>query len=108
MSAVTSPVPTLRRITAVRAAIIVVILVVWEALSASGLLFRDVVPSLVAIGGAVVSLLGSGEFYSNLAVTASEIGVALVIGTVAGLAVGILLGANRFVANAFESLVYYL
>ena len=39
-----------RRVTLVRAAIIVAILAGWEALAASGLLFRDVVPSLTAIG----------------------------------------------------------
>ena len=39
-----------RRVTLVRVAIIATILVGWEALAASGLLFRDVVPSLTAIG----------------------------------------------------------
>ncbi len=37
----------------VRIAIVVAILVFWEAIARSGLLYRDVVPSLVAIGEAM-------------------------------------------------------
>jgi NitT/TauT family transport system permease protein len=100
--------PNRRQVAVVRMAIVVTILLVWEAVAASGLLFRDVVPSLVAIGKAVTRLLINPDFYGNLGVTAAEIGVALVIGGVCGLAVGILLGANRFLSRAYESLLYYL
>jgi hypothetical protein len=63
-----------------RVAFVVVALGAWEALSASGLLFRDVVPSLAAIGRALAKVLSSPDFYANLGVTAQEIGVAVVIG----------------------------
>ena len=99
---------TAHRVLALRVAIVVAILAAWEALSASGLLFRDVVPSLGAIGRALVRLLGTPEFYSHLATSAGEVGAGLAIGAVLGLAVGILLGANRFLANAFEALIHYL
>jgi len=92
----------------VRIAIVVIALAGWEALSASGLLFRDVVPSLGAIGGAVARLLAGAEFYTNLGVTVTEVGIAMAIGGLAGLAVGIVLGANRFLSRAFESLLLYL
>jgi ABC-type nitrate/sulfonate/bicarbonate transport system permease component len=95
-------------VTIVRIAIVAVLLAGWEALARSGLLFRDVVPSLEAIGRAVFRLLVAPELYANLGVTLAEIGIALVIGGLSGLAVGILLGANRFLARAYESLVYYL
>jgi len=96
------------RVAMVRIAIVATVLIAWEALAASGWLFRDVVPSLTAIGAALGRLLASPDFYSNLGVTASEIGVGLVIGGLGGLAVGILLGANRFLSEAFESLLLYL
>ena len=92
----------------VRVAIVVALLAAWEALALSGILFRDVVPSLQAIGKAVFRLLAGPEFYANLGVTVAEIGIALLIGGLSGLAVGILLGANRFLSRAYESLVYYL
>jgi ABC-type nitrate/sulfonate/bicarbonate transport system permease component len=97
-----------RNVWLLRVAIVGAILGGWESLAASGLLFRDVVPSLVAIGKALGRLLANPEFYGNLGATAFEIGIAMVIGTLAGLTVGILLGANRFLSRAFESLIFYL
>ena len=96
------------RVAMVRAVIIAVILAGWEALSLSGWLFRDVVPSLTAIGRAIGGLLANADFYANLGITVGEIGLGLLIGGVFGLAAGILLGANRFLSRAYESLIYYL
>jgi NitT/TauT family transport system permease protein len=100
--------PALSPVTLLRVAIILSLLAVWELLSYSGWLYRDVVPSLLAIGRALAGLFTSANFYSNLGVTAAEIGAALTIGGLSGLAVGILLGANRFLSKAFESYIYYL
>ena len=97
-----------RRVLAVRVAIVLVALVAWQALAMSGWLFRDVVPPLQTIGRALAALLGRADFYANLGVTAMEVGVAVLIGGLAGLAVGIALGANRFLSNAFEALLLYL
>ncbi len=95
-------------VTLLRVAIVLTLLACWELLAASGWLYRDVVPSLLAIGGAVYELLSHGEYYFNLGVTAGEIGVALLIGGTGGLLVGLALGANRFLSKAFESYLYYL
>jgi ABC-type nitrate/sulfonate/bicarbonate transport system permease component len=91
-----------------RIALVLALLVIWEGLSRSGLLYRDVVPSLVAIRRALFDLLGHPPYYFHLGVTAGEIGAALAIGGGLGLAVGIVLGANRFLAKAYESFLYYL
>ena len=96
------------RVLALRVAIVAVVAGAWEALAASGLLFRDVVPPLAAIGAALARTLGSPDFHANLLVTLSEIGAALAIGGGAGLAIGIALGANRFLSDAFEAMLYYL
>jgi NitT/TauT family transport system permease protein len=95
-------------VTLLRAAIILAVLAIWQLLSLSGWLYRDVVPSLIAIGRALVELLSSANYYFNLGVTAGEIGTALAIGGLSGLAVGLLRGANRFLARAFEHYLYYL
>src|SRR3954466_11915352 len=95
-------------VTLVRVAIIVGILATWEAVAASGLLFRDVVPSLLVIGRATAELLADPSYYWHLGVTAGEIGTAMLIGGLAGLAVGILLGSNRLLSRAFEAYLYYL
>lgn len=91
-----------------RIVIILAVVAIWEAMSRSGLLYRDVVPSLVSIGGALFTLLTTPSYYFHLAVTTGEIAAAVAIGGGFGLAVGIVLGANRFLSQAYESLLYYL
>src|SRR6185312_3755627 len=95
-------------VTLLRAAIVAATLVIWELLAYSGWLYRDVVPSLSRIVHALADLLTHADYYRYLGVTAGEIGTALAIGGISGLAVGILLGANRFLARAFEPYLYYL
>ena len=108
MSTAVSTPPAAQSIAKLRLAIVLATLALWEGMSASGLLFRDVVPSLVKIVSAIASLLVNPEFYANLGITAGEIGLAVLIGGTAGLAVGILLGANRYLSHAFEALLLYL
>jgi NitT/TauT family transport system permease protein len=122
--------PALSAVTRLRIVILLTVVMTWEAVAASGLLFRDVVPSLVTIGRSLVELLtdvdmewpidlGVGalrlavvlripEFYWHLYVTVAEVASAMAIGGLAGLAVGLALGANPFLSAAFERLLYYL
>ena len=100
--------PLLSPVTLLRVVIILGVLALWEFLANSGWLYRDVVPSLLSIGHALAALLANPNYYFNLGVTAAEIGVALAIGGTAGLLVGLVLGANRFLSKAFEPYLYYL
>jgi NitT/TauT family transport system permease protein len=95
-------------VTAVRAAIILFVLVSWEALAQSGLLYRDVVPSLAAIAAALAKLLSAPDYYWHLWVTSGEVVSGLAVGGVSGLVVGLVLGGNRLLAKAFEPYLYYL
>jgi ABC-type nitrate/sulfonate/bicarbonate transport system permease component len=103
-----APGPWLDPVTLTRLVIVGTILLTWELVAASGLLYRDVVPSLLAIGKAIVVLLAEREYYWHLAVTAGEVGTGLAIGGLAGLVVGILLGANKLMSRSFEPYLYYL
>jgi NitT/TauT family transport system permease protein len=103
-----SPVFTAHRVMLLRIGLIAAALALWQAISISGLLFRDVVPSLGAIGGALARLLSDPGFYGHLGTTGLEIGLALVIGGLSGLIVGLALGANRLLGKAFEPYLYYL
>src|ERR1700732_3269622 len=78
----------LRPVTTLRVLIIAAVLVGWEALAASGLLYRDVVPSLLAIGRALVATLRDPAFYFHLGTTAYEIGIGILLGGLSGLGVG--------------------
>jgi len=86
----------------------VAIMAAWQGLASSGLLFRDVVPSLWRIAAALAVTLGSATFYANLGVTAVEFVIAITLGGVAGACAGLALGANRFLAAAYERWVHYL
>src|ERR1700674_598086 len=98
----------LRPVTALRLMIIVAVLAGWEALAASGLLYRDVVPSLLAIGKALFATLREPTFYFHLGTTGYEIGIAMLLGGMSGLAVGIVLGASKLMSRAYEAYLYYL
>jgi len=98
----------LQPVTTLRIGIIVAVLASWELVAASGLLYRDVVPSLVAIARALYVTLSDPTFYLHLATTGYEIGIALAIGGLSGLAVGIALGASKLMARAYEAYLYYL
>jgi len=113
-------------VTRLRVIILVTIVAIWEATAASGLLFRDVVPSLVTVGRALAELLAHPDlkwpielggrhydlsipaFYWHLYVTIGEIVGAMAVGGAAGLLVGLALGANPFLSGAFERFLYYL
>jgi ABC-type nitrate/sulfonate/bicarbonate transport system permease component len=97
-----------RPVTVLRVAIIVAVLATWEGLARSGWLYRDVVPSLVSIGRALYELLSDPSFYGHLYITFYEISVAMVIGVVSGIAVGILLGGSKLMQRAYEPFLYYL
>jgi NitT/TauT family transport system permease protein len=108
MRAAAPPRPAVAPVTLVRIAIILVVLLSWEAIAASGWLYRDVVPSLLAIGAAVWKLLSNPEFYWHLGVTSGEVGTGLALGGVTGLVAGLILGANRLMSKSFEPYLYYL
>jgi NitT/TauT family transport system permease protein len=100
--------PWLTPVALIRAVIVLSVLFFWELLSASGLFYRDVVPSLQKIGAALVKLLSGADFYWNLCFTLDEIAVGLVIGGLAGIVAGLVIGDSKFLAKAYEPFLYYL
>lgn len=86
----------------------IAVLLTWQALASSGLLFRDVVPSLWRIAVSLVLTVISPEFYANLSTTGMEFLISVALGGMAGAVAGLLLGTNRFLATAYERWVHYL
>jgi NitT/TauT family transport system permease protein len=95
-------------VTLVRAVIVLSVLVIWQVMAVSGWFYGDVVPSLRIVTVALVKLLSSSDFYWNLWVTIDEIAVGLLIGGLCGVVAGLVVGANKFIAKAFEPYLYYL
>ena len=86
---------------------ILVLLILWESLARSGILYADVVPSLIDIGAALANLVTAADTYAHAGWTLMEVGAALSLGALAGIAAGILLGANDFLRRAYEPYLYY-
>ncbi len=95
-------------VTLLRLAIVVFVLAAWQLMAVSGLFYRGVVPSVPEIGAALTKLLSTGGFYWNLGVTAQEIAIGVAIGGLCGVVAGLVVGGNRFIAQAFEPYLYYL
>jgi ABC-type nitrate/sulfonate/bicarbonate transport system permease component len=100
--------PWLTAVTLLRVAIVLCVLVIWQLVAASGLLYADVVPTLPTIGAALVKLLSGSDLYWNLWATLEEVLAGLAIGGICGVVAGLVIGANRFLAKAFEPYLYYL
>jgi len=100
--------PWLTLVTLVRVVIVLSLLLAWQLLAISGLYYGDVIPTLPIIARAVVELLGSADFYWHLLGTMEEVAAALLIGGICGLVAGLIIGANKFLAAAFEPYLYYL
>lgn len=86
----------------IRLVTVIVVIAVWEAISRSGLFYRDVVPSTLSIAMAVYAELTSAAFYGHLWVTFAAVAVGFVIGALLGNAAGIVLGSRPFLRAAAE------
>jgi NitT/TauT family transport system permease protein len=82
--------------------------VIWEAVARSHLVFEGVVPSSLTIAAAIGDLITTPSFYWNLELTLIEVVVSLVLGSGAGIIVGLVLGGSRFTGKALEPYMHYL
>ncbi len=86
----------------VRLATVVCALAVWEGLARSGLFYRDVIPSLLAIAAALVATLADPTFYHHLGITFIEVVVGFAGGALIGIATGLALGTRPFLRRCCE------
>lgn len=86
--------------TQIRLATLAVVLVAWELLARSGLLYQDVVPSLLKIAAAFARMLFESETWRHFGVTAWEVGAGLAIGYLLGVLFGLVAGTRRFFGAA--------
>lgn len=81
------------------------LLVVWELLAQTRLIDTRYVPAPSTILVAGWDLLKSGELMEHVAATLYRLALGFSIGTVAGIALGMAMGLNRFVRAAIDPLV---
>lgn len=86
----------------VRLLTVIVVWACWEALAASGLFYRDVIPSSFKVFPAIWGEISDGEFYHHLGITFAEVVVGFILGAAAGILTGIAMGANPFLRAALS------
>jgi ABC-type nitrate/sulfonate/bicarbonate transport system permease component len=84
----------------VRAATVLAVWMIWEAVARSGLVYEGVVPSSFAVLASMARQLADPAFYHDMAVTADEVLVGFAVGTTAGVAAGLVFGVRRFADQA--------
>ncbi|RKN07382.1 ABC transporter permease [Streptomyces radicis] len=89
--------------TTVRAVGPLVLVTLWWAASATGVLTPDVLASPGAVAGAVVELWGDGQLPEALATSLTRSGTGLLIGLTAGLTLGVITGFTRLGDELLDS-----
>jgi len=79
----------------------------WEILGETGIIWKGLVPPASSILKSCWQLLASGVFFPHMKVTLYEVGVGFVAASVAGIALGLILGSRQMLGQIFEPLVYY-
>ncbi|MES2534230.1 MAG: ABC transporter permease [Pseudomonadota bacterium] len=90
------------RVNAIRIGTALAVWLAWEALARSGLLYQGVIPSSVAVFESIWKHLADASFYRHAERTFYEVAAGATIGSLLGLAVGILTGQLRVVGRAVE------
>lgn len=92
----------------IRIATAIVLLVSYEGIARSGLLYKDVVPSLLSIARALLTWVTTGDSYRHLGVSAFEITIGFGIGTLAGVSLGVAFGLWRLLGEVLDPWTHYL
>ncbi|EOM75520.1 ABC transporter permease [Rhodococcus rhodnii] len=81
------------------------ILGVWTAITASGMVSPFNLPGPAVVGSEFVAVMGESSTYSNVLVTLFELFVAFGAAALAGVATGLAVGASRLLREAYEPLL---
>jgi ABC-type nitrate/sulfonate/bicarbonate transport system permease component len=91
-----------------RAIFALVVLFAWEILARSGLVIRQIVPSVSDIAMAVAHLVSTASFYSHLFTTVMEAAASIALGLAGAVVVAAICGAVRFLREGISPILYYL
>lgn len=91
-----------RSVALIKIVTIAVLLLVWQAVAVSGLLYQGLVPPPLAVGQALLGEILGAVLYRDLAVTLFTSFAGFLFGSALALLVGIWLGSSAFFRRAFE------
>ncbi len=85
-----------------------VVLLAWELAVRAHLIDARFFPAPSAISGTFLQFARSGDLWTNLSVTLARILIGLVLGALPGIALGLLIGINRWARAIFEPMIAVL
>ena len=97
--------PAHASIATIRVVTLLGLFVAWEIFALSGefgIFYKDVIPHIWVIAGAVVEEIASASFYRDLGITFAEHIVGFIVGSCIALCVGISMGTSPLVRGALE------
>jgi ABC-type nitrate/sulfonate/bicarbonate transport system permease component len=83
----------------------VALLVIWQLMSWLEMLDARFIPSPITIFEGGVVLIRSGELWTHLSVSLLRLAAGFVLGTIPGIAIGLLMGLSRYVRAALDPIV---
>jgi ABC-type nitrate/sulfonate/bicarbonate transport system permease component len=86
-------------------AVFIVLIMVWEAGSRTGLISPIALPAPSEVIGALVDLVRTGMLWTHLSVSLMRLGVGWVLGSILGIAVGMMIGLFTIARAALMQLV---
>ena len=86
--------------TQIRLVTVTACVALWEALARTGWFYKGVIPTTASVAVALVGEVARPEFYRHCGITLAEVSVGFVAGGLAGVALGVLFGARRFLWRA--------
>jgi len=78
------------------------ILLLWEVLGQTGLIFGEALPPASAVAAAAAREIATAVFYRHFAVTLGEVAGGFVFGALPGVVCGLVLGARRILGAAAD------
>lgn len=87
---------------------ILALVLLWEVVARSGVLFEGLFPSFVKIMEEVWRHVAGVILLPHLAATFYEVGVGFAVGTFLGVPLGLIMGRNKYLGQVFEPFILYL
>jgi ABC-type nitrate/sulfonate/bicarbonate transport system permease component len=87
---------------------VVVALTIWQVLPTAGLVPGEHIPGAATVVVVLAGMLGTADFWVAVGATAAGAGVGLLLATVAGLALGVLMGSSPWADYALRPSVEFL
>jgi len=84
---------------------LLLVAIIWQAASMSGLLPTAVLPSLASVVAALVSLVASGEIFPHTAASFLRAGTGFLLAVIVGIALGLTMARVRAVQRAVEPIL---